>query len=155
MEISKALAVRLREVFLDGQWIANTNYKHQIKDLDWQKATQKIGTLNSIASLIFHVNYYLAGILEVFNGGELLIRDQFAFDMPPITSEEDWVKMRSTFLDNAAMFAKEVMEMSDVQLASNFVDEKYGSYARNIEGVIEHAYYHLGQIAIIKKMFES
>lgn len=64
MEISKALAVRLREVFLDGQWIANTNYKHQIQDLDWHKATQKIGTLNSIASLIFHVNYYLAGILK-------------------------------------------------------------------------------------------
>ena len=63
--------------------------------------------------------------------------------------------MRSTFLDNAAMFAQAVMEMSDVQLASNFVDEKYGSYARNIEGVIEHAYYHLGQIAIIKKMLES
>lgn len=84
-----------------------------------------------------------------------MIRDQFAFDIPPITGEEDWAKMRSTFLDNAAMFAQAVMEMSDVQLASNFVDEKYGSYARNIEGVIEHAYYHLGQIAIIKKMLES
>lgn len=27
-----------------------------------------------------------------------------------------------------------------------------GSYLRNIEGVIEHSYYHLGQISLIKKM---
>jgi hypothetical protein len=42
--------------------------------------------------------------------------------------------------------------MEDALLDQPFVDEKYGSYLRNIEGVIEHSYYHLGQISLIRKM---
>ncbi|MEG1022142.1 MAG: hypothetical protein RSE50_11550 [Myroides sp.] len=42
--------------------------------------------------------------------------------------------------------------MRDEKLDSVFVDEKYGSYRRNIEAMIEHSYYHLGQIVLIKKM---
>jgi len=42
--------------------------------------------------------------------------------------------------------------MEDATLDSVFVDEKYGTYLRNIEGVIEHCYYHLGQISLIKKL---
>ena len=36
-----------------------------------------------------------------------------------------------------------------------FVDEKYGTYLRNIDGMIEHAYYHLGQVVLIKKLLEG
>jgi len=60
------IAGRLREVFLNGYWIANTNYKEQIQSIDWRQATQKIGNLNTIAALIYHVNYYLAGLLNAF-----------------------------------------------------------------------------------------
>jgi len=42
--------------------------------------------------------------------------------------------------------------MSEEQLEAIFVDKKYGSYKRNIEGLIEHSYYHFGQLSLIKKM---
>jgi len=42
--------------------------------------------------------------------------------------------------------------MTETQLEETFVDEKYGNYLRNIEGIIEHGYYHLGQISLLKKM---
>lgn len=42
--------------------------------------------------------------------------------------------------------------MDSAKLDEPFVDEKYGSYLRNIEGVIEHSYYHLGQVVLVKKM---
>jgi len=42
--------------------------------------------------------------------------------------------------------------MTPQELDAIFVLEKYGTYRRNIEGMIEHAYYHLGQISLIKKM---
>ena len=42
--------------------------------------------------------------------------------------------------------------MDSSLLAQTFVYEKYGSYLRNIEGVIEHSYYHLGQVSLIRKM---
>lgn len=152
MERSTYLANRLKEVLLDGRWIANTNYKVQIESMTWEQATHKIGTLNTIAALTYHVNYYLAGILNVFNGGELEIRDKYSFDLPPIESEADWKSLVDEFLTNAEKFAREVADMPDGKLDEVFVDEKYGTYLRNIEGVIEHCYYHLGQVSLIKKM---
>lgn len=147
-----ALAKRLREVLLNGKWIANTNFKEQISDLDWAQAIQQVGKLNSIALLTYHIHYYLQGILKVFEGGELSIRDQFSFDMPKISQEEDWKKLVHDFIRDAERFANYVEQMEDAQLDHVFVDEKYGNYLRNIEGVIEHSYYHLGQVSLIRKM---
>jgi hypothetical protein len=42
--------------------------------------------------------------------------------------------------------------MEDYIFDKPFIDEKYGTFLRNIEGVIEHSYYHLGQISLIRKM---
>lgn len=130
----------------------NTNFKEQIESVSWQQATKKVGSLNTIASLTFHINYYLAGIINVFNGGGLEIRDKFSFDMPAINSEEDWKKLISEFLANSERFISHVEKMSDDEFDQVFVDAKYGSYLRNIEGVIEHSYYHLGQISLIRKL---
>ena len=151
MENAQQLAHRFRSVFLDGRWIAQTNYQEQLTTTDWKQATQKIGTLNSIAALTFHVNYYQEGIIQVFEGGGLEIRDQFSFDLKPITAASDWADMVQTFLTNAEKFAQHVEFFSPEKLNSVFVDEKYGTYRRNIEGVIEHAYYHLGQMVLLKK----
>jgi len=137
---------------LNRRWIANTNYKAQIESLTWQQATEQVENLNTIAALTFHIDYYLGGILTVFDGGGLEIRDKYSFDLPPIKSEADWRKLVERFLTNAEKFAKQVEQMADEKLEETFVDEKYGTYLRNIEGVIEHAYYHLGQISLIKKM---
>tara|TARA_R110000782_G_scaffold251934_1_gene339602 strand:- start:60649 stop:61125 length:477 start_codon:yes stop_codon:yes gene_type:complete len=152
MERNKYLANRLNEVLLNGYWIANTNYKSQIESVTWQQATLKIGSLNTIASLVFHVNYYLAGLLNVFKGGELEIRDKYSFDIQPIESEADWKRLMNEFLLNSEEFIKEVANMADSKLDKPFVDEKYGTYLRNIEGIIEHSYYHLGQLSLIKKI---
>ena len=149
------IANRLREVFLNGHWIANTNYKELIQSTDWQDATKKIANLNTIAALTFHINYYLSGLLNAFENGKLEISDKFSFDLPEINSEKEWTKLVNDFLANSEKFADKIEKMSDYQFDQPFIDEKYGTYLRNIEGVIEHSYYHLGQIALIKKMIEQ
>ena len=143
MTRNTALANRVREVYLSGKWIANTNYKEQIENLNRKLATQQVEYLNTIARLIYHINYYLVGLLNVFNGGKLEIRDKYSFDAPPITSETDWKNLMTEFLLNSEEFASHVENMSDRQLDATFVDKKYGTYQKNIEGVIEHSYYHL------------
>jgi uncharacterized damage-inducible protein DinB len=152
MENSSQIATRFREVLLDGRWIANTNFMDQLSPLSMEQATQKIGSLNTIAALTFHINYYIAGILNVFEGGGLEIRDRYSFDMPPIQSEEQWKNLVHTLLTNAEKFARHVEMMPEEKLDAVFVDEKYGSYRRNIEGMIEHSYYHLGQVSLIRKL---
>ncbi len=152
---STLLANRLREVLLNGTWIANTNFKAQIESITWEQAMQKVANLNTIALLTFHINYYLEGLLKVFNGGPLDIRDKYSFDLPEITSASDWNILVKQFLVHAEQFAQHVEQMDDAQLDQPFVDEKYGTYMRNIEGVIEHSYYHLGQVSLLRKMLQE
>lgn len=146
------IAGRLREVFLNGRWIANTNYKEQLHSINWQQATRKIADLNTIAALTFHINYYLEGLLSAFETGKLEISDRYSFDLPTINNEADWNSLVAGFLYNAERFADYIGEMKDASFDEPFIDEKYGTYLRNIEGVIEHSYYHLGQISLVRKL---
>ncbi|MCI3938887.1 DUF1572 domain-containing protein [Chryseobacterium aahli] len=152
MSTASQLAKRFREVMLDGLWIANTNFKGQLSDVTWEQATTKIADLNTIAMLTFHIDYYIAGIINVFEGGDLEIKDQFSFDVPPIGSQQQWKALLNKLLNDSKKFATFLEQIPDSQLNEVFVDEKYGTYLRNIDGMIEHAYYHLGQVALIKKM---
>jgi hypothetical protein len=152
MSTASQLAKRFREVMLDGLWIANTNFKDQLSGVTWEQATTKIADLNTIAMLTFHIDYYIAGIINVFEGGDLEIKDQFSFDLPPIGSQEQWEALLNKLLNDSEKFATLLGQLPDSKMTEVFVDEKYGTYLRNIDGMIEHAYYHLGQIALIKKM---
>ncbi len=152
--MNNELANRLREVLLSGKWIANTNFKEQITTTTWQQAIHKVENLNTIASLTFHVNYYIRGLLDVFEGGSLEIKDKFSFDSPEIKSEADWNNLVQMFISNAEEFIAHVEQMDDKMLIKPFVKEEYGTYSRNIEAQIEHSYYHLGQVSLIKKMIK-
>lgn len=152
MKQAQQLAERFREVILSGTWIANTNFKHQLSNITWEQAITKIGDLNTIAKIAFHIDYYVGGVLNVLEGGALEIRDKYSFDCPPITSQKDWEQLLQQMWDNAEKFAKEVEQLSDQQLEAVFVHEKYGNYHTNIDAMIEHSYYHLGQVVLIRKM---
>jgi uncharacterized damage-inducible protein DinB len=154
MNTAQKTANRFREVLLSGKWIANTNIYEQISDLPLSQASKSVQGCNSIALLTFHLHYYIAGILQVFEGGTLDIRDKYSFDMPDLTEENQWENMKQKLWADAEKFASHVEKLSDEQLNSFFVDEKYGSYQRNIDAMIEHSYYHMGQIVLLKKILD-
>jgi len=155
MNLNQQLANRIREVYLNGKWVARMNCKELLTQITWKEANTKVGDLNTIALLTFHMNYYLAGLNHFFEKGTLEIRDKYSFDLKPIESEEDWVQSRDTLFFNAELFAKHVEAMPMEKLRATFFKEAYGSYYRNIEGLIEHGYYHLGQLVILKKMISA
>ena len=152
MTSTTKIANRFREVILNGTWIANTNFKAQLHDLDWETATTKYDSLNTIAALAQHIHYYINGINKVFAGGTLDIKDKYSFDFSPITAQEQWEAFLQRFWKDAETFAQHVEQLTDEQLNADFTNPNYGSYYRNIDGMIEHSYYHLGQILLIKKM---
>ena len=152
MNDSEKLASRIREVILEGTWIANTNFKDQLSQVSWKESVYQIGSLNSIASLTYHINYYISGLIDVFNGGPLKISDKYSFDLPPLTDSNEWENLKLTLFKNADLFATQIALVPESKLLEPFVDKKYGTYRRNIEAIIEHSYYHLGQITLIRKM---
>lgn len=155
MSSTLQLAKRFREVILDGRWIANTNFKDQLSDIFWEQATTRVGELNTIAMLTFHINYYISGLVNVFEAGNLEIRDMYSFDLPSIESQEQWKDLLNKLWKNSEKFASLLEKMPDSKMNENFADEKYGTYLRNIDGMIEHAYYHLGQITLLKKIINN
>lgn len=155
MSSPSQLAKRFREVMLDGLWVANTNFKDQLSDVSLEQATAKVGSLNTIAMLAFHIDYYIAGLINVFEGGDLEIRDQFSFDLPSIESQEQWEELLHKLWKDSEKFAVLLEQMPDSKMNEVFTNEKYGTYLRNIDGMIEHAYYHLGQITLIKKLLTN
>jgi len=152
MKKTIAVANRFREIILNGTWVANTNYKDQLAALDWKIATGEINGLNSIAVLAQHIHYYINGIKNVLRGGALDIRDKYSFDFAPIQSQSEWGSFLSKFWNDSEEFALLTEQLEDEQLEQVFVEEQYGTYQRNIDAMIEHSYYHLGQIVLIKKM---
>lgn len=152
MKKTTIIANRFREIILNGTWVANTNYKGQLASLDWKVATGEIAGLNTIAILAQHIHYYISGIKNVFQGGTLDIRDKYSFDFPPIQSQKEWEAFLSKFWNDSEEFALLIEQMEEDKLDQVFVEEKYGTYLRNIDAMIEHSYYHLGQIVLIKKL---
>ena len=154
MPRTQDLSDRLRELFLTGKWVANTNYQSLLSEVSWLQARSVYSNLNSIAQLTYHVNYYLDGLLRAFDSGVLDISDRYSFDLPPIESEMNWEFLRASFLANANRFAEKVASMEDSWLEGPFIDPRYGTVLRNVEGVLEHSYYHLGQMRLIKKLLD-
>jgi len=152
MKKTEEIASRFREIILNGTWVANTNFKQQLDGLDWKVATKQIDSLNTIALLAQHIHYYINGINKVFEGGTLDIRDKYSFDFPAITLQQDWDAFLLRFWQDSETFASLIEQMPEEQLDAVFVDAKYGTYRRNIDAMIEHAYYHLGQIVLLKKI---
>ena len=155
MENKDVLAKRFKDVILNNSWVANNSFKNQLSDLPLEVVLFKYQSLHSIATLAQHVHYYIAGILTVLNGGNLEIKDAFSFDFNPINTEEDWQNVLAVFWADAEEFALKVAALPEEKLSDIFVKEEYGTYQFNINTLIEHSYYHLGQIVLIKKLISQ
>lgn len=154
MNLPQQLATHFRSVHFGGNW-TSVNLKEQLADVTWQQATTKINSFNTIAALVFHMNYFVGGIGKFLQGEPLTIKDKYSFDCPPIGSETDWQELQDKTWREAEEFASLVEQLPEERLAATFVDEKYGSYYRNLQGIVEHTHYHLGQIVILKKMLAT
>ncbi len=151
MSLTAQTAAHFRQVHFGGNW-TDVNLKDTLTGVTWQQATTPVHGLNTIAALVFHIHYYVGLILKVLQGGQLDGHDKFSFDLPPIRSQEDWDQLLNQTWTDAEALTALIEQLPEAQLWEVFSQEKYGNYYRNILGVTEHTHYHLGQIAVIKKM---
>ncbi len=151
MGIVQHLAKGIRDVHFGGNWTSSC-FKEQLKGVSWEVAIQSPMGMNSIAALVYHTHYYISVVIPVFQGGQLNASDKFSFDCPSIENSEDWDELLNRVWSDAEMLASLIELLPENRLWEPFTDEKYGNYYRNIQGIIEHCHYHLGQIVLIKKM---
>ena len=151
MNLTGQIAKHIRDVHFGGNW-TSSNLKENLADLSWQQTITKVYSFNTIATLVYHINYFVIVCTKVLEGGPLDGNDKYSFDCPPIQSAEDWEELLDKTWRDAEKFACLVEMLPENKLVEDFSGNKYGNYYRNIQGIIEHIHYHLGQIVIIKRL---
>lgn len=151
MHLPSQIAKHFHNAYFGGNW-TSSNLKDNLSDITWQQAITQVGSLNTIAKLVHHLNYYVHEVSKVLQGEPLTAKDKFSFDHPPINSQDDWQQLLDQTWKDGELFAEQIRQMPETKFGEDFIDPQYGNYYRNIHGIIEHVHYHLGQIAIIKKL---
>lgn len=154
MNLAAQIAKHFREVYFGGNWTCSS-FKETLAGVTWQQATTKVHSFNTIATLVYHTNYYVSAVLKVLQGEPLNASDKYSFDHPPIQSKEDWERLLEKAWTDAESFASLIKQLPESKLWENLSAPKYGNYYRNIHGIIEHNHYHLGQIALVKKILSQ
>jgi uncharacterized damage-inducible protein DinB len=152
--LNSHIAKHFRDFHFGGNW-TSVNLKDSLSDVNWQEATQEVNGCNTIAKISYHIHYYVHAVLQVLRGGSLDAHDKYSFDHPPINSQEDWDSFLENCWKEAEEFAGLVEKMQEEKIWKLMNDKKYGNYFRNLQGIIEHSHYHLGQIIILKKIIKS
>lgn len=154
MSLARQIAKQFRDVYSGGNWTAS-NLKETLADINWQQSTTKVYNFNSIAMLVFHINYYVEIVTKALQNESLKGSDKYSFDPNPVNSKEDWENLQNRLWTAAENFAVLIENLPDTKLEEIFYDVKYGTYYRNLHGIIEHIHYHLGQIVLIKKIIRQ
>lgn len=145
------MAKHFREVHFGGNWTCS-NVKDVLSTVSWEQAIAKVYDLNTIATLTYHIHYYVGVISNVLKGGPLEGKDELSFTHPPIENQEDWDNFLTKVLNDAEQLAKLMEQVPEERHWEYFTEEKYSIYYRHLHGITEHTHYHLGQIALIKKI---
>jgi uncharacterized damage-inducible protein DinB len=154
MNIPQQIAKHLRDVFFGKNWTCST-IKEQMQNISLEQAKKQVNGLNSILTLLQHSAYYIPVQINVLEGKPLVASDAESFKLPTIENEVAWQNYIEQIYSNVEKLAILIENLPEEKLAENFTDEKYGNYYRNLNGMIEHTHYHLGQIAIIKKIVQQ
>jgi uncharacterized damage-inducible protein DinB len=151
MTLTQQIAQQFREFYYGENW-TGSNLQQHLSGVTWQEAVAKVDNFNTIADLVFHMNYYVSAALKVFAGQPLDASDRYSFPRTPVEYKEDWDKLLDAIWKDAEDFANLIERMPESDLWKDFWEQKYGNYYKNILGITEHNHYHLGQIVLLKKM---
>ena len=151
MKLSIELAQHLKALYYGGNW-TSVNLKDTLQGINWEQATTPVNNFNTIAKLVFHIDYFVVAINKVFQEGILDAHDKYSYDVPPISSKEDWDLLLNQFWNNANVLIGLIEQQPEDIWEKTFVEDKYKTYYNNVQGMIEHTHYHLGQIVILKAL---
>lgn len=154
MKVTQQIAKHFREVHFGGNWTVS-NLKDHLADVTWEQSITKVHSFNTIATLVFHMNYYVEAVTKVLEGNPINAKDELSFNHPPINSQKDWEDMVNKTFSDAEKFASLIEQLPEEKLAEIFINPKYQIYYRNLHGIIEHTHYHLGQLVLIKKLVQN
>src|SRR3954467_8109926 len=125
MNLTAQIARHLKDVHFGGNWTW-VNLKDTLADVSWQQAITQVYSLNTIASLVYHMNYYLNAVLGMLEKNELIAKHENSFKHSSIDSQKEWDALLEKTWRDAEHFASLIEQLPESKLWETFWEEKYG-----------------------------
>ena len=154
MKTTHLIAAHIREAYEGNNW-TGVSIADIVNTINWQQAQQKtIGSPNTIAGLLHHI-YYWNGIMQQrLHGEDPFVPATNGFDVDEFSSESDWDILKEQTHRSFIELAEAVKNFPEEKLNETYAEGK-SDYYKNFQGIVEHAHYHLGQMAIIKNLLQQ
>jgi hypothetical protein len=154
MKLTTAIAQHVTEAAEGVNW-TEVDLKNVLSDISFEEAvTKTIASPNSIAEIVYHLNYYNNRLLARVNGINNAPDEANGFDMPALQNEEEWNALRANNILSARTLADAVGKIDDDKIF-DLNPANHQTFYKNLHGCVEHVYYHLGQIFILKNLIRT
>lgn len=151
MTTAEHIAQHLLDVHEGGNW-TEVDITSTLKDVTFQEAlTVTPASVNTIASILYHITYYNVVVRKRLDGIGTEIPESNGFDMPPVTSDEDWQQLKHYNITSAHELADKMRQVDEAKLHQPII-EGQSTFYKNMQGCVEHVHYHLGQIVLLKNL---
>lgn len=154
MKTTDLIADALMELHKGNNW-TSVSIAETVADISWKGAiAQVLFTPNTIAEILYHITYWNRIVAERGRGIVPEVNESNGFDVPLITDKEGWTRLKEDNLRSAEELAEVIRGYEDSKLMDPILPEHASAY-KNFQGQVEHGYYHLGQIVMLKKYIKS
>jgi uncharacterized damage-inducible protein DinB len=154
MKITERIAAHILEVHEGNNW-TEVDVRTTLSDVSLKEATMRTkASVNSIASILQHLTFWNRVIVKRVNGIIVAVTADNGFSGPFLHDEEDWNRLKADNISSAYELAEAIRNFDEARLEQPILPEHASAY-KNLQGSVEHVYYHLGQIVILKQLIRA
>lgn len=154
LNITDLIARHLLEVHEGDNW-TEVNIRETLQDLPLAAALERTpASANTIAGLLHHISFWNRVVGQRIAGVAPEIPEDNGFLHPPLHTEADWLALQQDNLRSAQELAAVIKSIPGERLEEPILPGASSVY-RNLQGIVEHTHYHLGQIVILKQWLQK
>lgn len=154
MKITELIATHVLEAHEGRNW-TEVDVRSTLEDVTLKEATMNTrASANSIASLLQHLTYWNRVIIKRINGIVVPESEDNGYSGPVMHTEQDWIWLRADNISSAYELANAIRTFDEARLELPILPEHSSAY-KNLHGSVEHVYYHLGQMVILKQLIRA
>ena len=153
MIITHLIAAHIRKVYEGSNW-TEVSIAGAISNISFQQARQlTAASPNTIASILHHLSYWNEIMRQRMQNNNPEITADNGFYIEALKNEDDWQALKQEAHQSFIQLADAVLHFPDELLDTTYTTGK-STYYKNLQGIAEHAHYHLGQMVIIKNLLQ-
>ncbi len=154
MKINEEIARQLLEMYDGNNW-SEVCLKSTLSDVSFSEATTLTrASKNNIAALTHHITYYIRVVEHRLLGNNFDPKHNESFRLKSLEGDVDWKEQQEHLHQAIHDLADAVRNIDDSRMGEPLKPTGSSVY-KSLHGVIEHCYYHLGQIIMLKKLLRS